>query len=432
MNPVELIVKKREKKKLHKDEIHFFISEYLNGNVSEYQMSSMLMAITLNGMDFDETFWLTEEYLVSGKQASFKNIEAKFIDKHSTGGVGDKISIILAPIAAECGIFVPMISGKGLGHTGGTLDKLESIPGFQIDIPLEKFQDIVLKNRFAIISQSKEIVPADKRIYALRDVTGTIKSIPLITASIMSKKIASGIDGLVVDLKVGKGAFISEMKNAKKLAKFLTIIGKKFGKDVNIIFTNMDSPLGSCIGNSLEIIESIEFLKGNFQKDLKEVTFALLIEMLIMAKIVRNKIEAENMIMEKIKSGAALRRFAKFIELQKGNSNIIDDYSILGKAKYSKNIISEKSGYISEINSRKIGWALIDIGAGRKVISDRIDHQVGVRLYKKIGDRVNKGDVLGEFFYTNDKGEDVAERIKKSYVIVEKSVQKKSRILGRY
>ncbi|MBC8313080.1 MAG: thymidine phosphorylase [Candidatus Cloacimonetes bacterium] len=432
MNPVELIIKKREKNKLDKSEIHFFVTEYLNENISEYQMSAMLMAILLNGMDFDETFWLTAEYLASGKQAIFKNKNGKFIDKHSTGGVGDKISIILAPIAAECGISVPMISGRGLGHTGGTLDKLESIPDLQIDISLKKFQEIVLKNRFAIISQSKEIVPADKRIYALRDVTGTIKSISLITASILSKKIASGIEGLVVDLKVGKGAFIPEMKTAKKLAESLISVGNKFGKKVKVLFTNMDSPLGMCVGNSLEIIESIEFLKGNFQEDLKEVTFALLSEMLIMAGIVITKIEAENMIMKTIKSGAALKRFAKFIELQNGNQDVIYDYSIFGKSKYSKNIIAEKSGFISTINSREIGWALIDINAGRRIITNKIDYTAGLKLFKKVGDKIAKNEVLAELFFNKDNGEIVAERIKKTFQISNEIVEKKTRILECY
>ena len=432
MNPTELIIKKRDGKKLSKDEIHFFLTEYLMRNISEYQMSALLMAILLKGMDFDETYWLTQEYIESGEVIDFKNTKGRCIDKHSTGGVGDKVSIILAPIAAECGISVPMISGRGLGHTGGTLDKLESIPGFQTQISLNRFKELVLKNGLAVIGQSEEIVPADRRIYALRDVTGTVESIPLMTASIMSKKIASGIDGLVIDLKVGNGAFIRDMDTAKKLAESFNKTGARFGKKVEILFTNMDSPLGSCVGNSIEIVECIEFLKGNYDEDLKEVTFALLAEMLIMAGIIVNNYQAEKMIIQTIESGKALQRFAKFIESQNGNQDIIYDYSILGKAKYSLPIIAETTGYVKDINSREIGWALIDIGAGRKVITDKIDHTSGLKLYKKVGDYVQKDEALGELFYNNRKGEMVAERIKKSYLIVRKLIKKGSMILGSY
>lgn len=432
MNPTELIIKKRDGKKLSKEEIHFFLTEYLNGNISEYQMSALLMAILLKGMDFDETYWLTQEYIESGEVIKFEDTNSRFIDKHSTGGVGDKVSIVLAPIAAECGISVPMISGKGLGHTGGTLDKLESIPGFQTQISLNRFKELVLQNGFAVISQSAEIVPADRRIYALRDVTGTVESIPLMTASIMSKKIASGIDGLVIDLKVGNGAFIRDMDTARKLAKSLSKIGAKFGKKVKILFTNMDSPLGSCIGNSLEIIECIEFLKGNYDEDLKEVTFALLTEMLIMAGIIENNNPAEKMIIQTIESGKALQRFAKFVELQGGNPDIVNNYSIFGEAKYSLSIIAETEGYVKDINSREIGWAMIDVGAGRRKISDKIDYTAGLKLSKKVGDYVQKNEILGELFYNNRKGERVADRIKKSYLLCTEQVQEKSKILGRY
>lgn len=431
MNPTELIIKKRDGNKLSKKEIHFFFTEYLMGNISEYQMSAMLMAILLKGMDFDETYWLTKEYIESGEVIHFKETKGRCIDKHSTGGVGDKVSIILAPIAAECGISVPMISGKGLGHTGGTLDKLESIPGFQTQISLNRFKELVLQNGFAVIGQSEEIVPADRRIYALRDVTGTVESIPLMTASIMSKKIASGINGLVIDLKVGNGAFIRDMDTAKKLAESFSKIGTKFGKKVKILFTNMDSPLGTCVGNSIEIIECIEFLKGNYQEDLKEVTFALLAEMLIMTGIIENN-QADKMIIQTIESGKALQRFAKFVKSQNGNPDIINDYSILGKAKYALSIIAETTGYVKDINSREIGWAMIDIGAGRKVLTDKIDYAAGLKLYKKVGDYVQKDEALGEIFYNNEKGEMVVDRIAKSYVISLKSVQKESRILDKY
>jgi pyrimidine-nucleoside phosphorylase len=248
----------------------------------------------------------------------------------------------------------------------------------------------------------------------------------------MSKKIASGIDGLVVDLKVGTGAFISEIETAKRLAKSLVMVGKKFNKAIKVLFTNMDSPLGTCVGNSIEMIESIEFLKGNYQEDLKEVTFALLSEMLTMSRIVKNYNEAEKKIMQTVNSGAALRRFARFVELQGGNPDIVYNYHLLGKAKYSIPIISDSEGFIESIDSKEIGWALIDIGAGRKDISDKIDHQAGVKLYKKVGDKVSKGEILGEVFYNNNKGEIAAERIKKSYLIRKEAVQKPNMIMDSY
>jgi pyrimidine-nucleoside phosphorylase len=432
MNPKEIIAKKRDRGKLTKEEIHFFINEYLIGNIPEYQMAAMLMAIVLNDMDEDETFWLTKEFITSGKRVEFTEAHSYFIDKHSTGGVGDKISLMLAPIAAECGVYVPMISGRALGHTGGTLDKLESIPGFNVEIPLKKFRDIVLKNRFAIIGQSDEVVPADRRIYALRDATATVESIPLITASIMGKKIAEGIDGLVVDLKVGEGAFIEKVENAKKLAASLLKVGKDFGKDVSIIFTDMNSPLGSCVGNSLEVIEAIEFLKGESTPDLKEVTYALIKEMLYMAGRITSLQEADRIITDAVSSGRALQRFKRFIELQDGDPSVIDDYSRFGSAKYTIPIKANNSGYIHEINAREIGWSLIGIGAGRNNTTDKIDPQAGLKLDKKIGEYVSKDSTLARLFYNKGDGAGAAERIKSAYIIKKEPIYIPSRIIGKY
>lgn len=432
MNPKEIIAKKRDKHRLTREEIHFFLKEYLIGNITEYQMSAMLMAIVLNGMDEDETFWLTEEFIASGKIIEFPNVNGHIIDKHSTGGVGDKVSLMLAPIAAECGIYVPMISGRSLGHTGGTIDKLESIPGFKAEVPLEEFRNIVLKNFFSIIAQSNELVPADKRIYALRDATATVESIPLIVASIISKKVAEGIDGLVVDLKVGEGAFIETLEDAKKLASSLVRIGRHFGKEVSVVFTDMNSPLGTFVGNSLEVIEAIEFLKGRSTPDLKQVTYALLEEMLHMAGIANSSKEAESIIDDAIESGRALQRFKRFIELQGGEPNVVDDYSRFGSSKYTISIKADTSGYIHAINAREVGWSLIGIAAGRNNITDKIDPQAGLKLYKKIGEYVDENSILAKLFYNKGDAEEAAKRIKAAYTIKKEPIHTPSRIIGKY
>jgi len=336
MNPAQIIIKKRDRKPLSHKEIKYFISSFVKGEVENYQMSTMLMAILLNGMNEDEIYWLTKEYINSGVTLTFPESQGRCIDKHSTGGVGDKLSLMIGPLAAECGVMVPMISGRGLGHTGGTLDKLESIPGYQTQISLDRFQEIVRENNFAIIGQSDNVVPADRKIYALRDVTGTIESIPLITASIMSKKIASGIDGLVIDLKVGNGAFIGTIERANQLAESMSKIAKDFDKKIIINFTDMNAPLGRYIGNSVEVIEAIEFLKGNMEPDLKEVTYKLVVDMLILAGISENFSKAEIMIDRAIESGNALERFRKGIELQNGNPAVVDNYSLLPQPKHTK------------------------------------------------------------------------------------------------
>lgn len=392
-------------------------------------MSAMLMAILLNNMSSEEIHYLTDAYIKSGKIIEFPESNGKFVDKHSTGGVGDKISTHLPPIIAACGLYEPMISGRGLGHTGGTLDKLESIPGFSTEIPIQKFKEIVKENGFAIVSQSEDIVPADRAIYALRDVSGTVESIPLITASIMSKKIASGIDGLVIDLKVGQGAFMENMEDAEKLARSLSEVGRNFGKKISVVFTNMNSPLGNCIGNGVEIQESIEFLKGNYTDDLKEITFALAIEMLIIGGIVSNSKEAEDKILEVIESGAALNKFRKFVELQGGDVNVIDDYSLLWSPESSIEIRAKSSGYISNIHAKKIGWALIHVNAGRKVLTDKIDHSAGMIFAKKVGDKVNQGEKIATLYFNNDKGKMVSEMIQDAITIAAKLVEKAPQIL---
>jgi pyrimidine-nucleoside phosphorylase len=416
LNPVEIIIKKRSGRKLTKDEIEFFIQSYLADEIPEYQMSAFLMAIFFKNMDPDEIQTLTEIYINSGSRITFPK-EMQTVDKHSTGGVGDKISIVLAPIAAACGAKIPMISGRGLGHTGGTLDKLESIPGLKTDLSENEFKNIVQNVGFSIISQSKELVPADKRIYALRDVTGTVESLPLITASIMSKKIAEGAKNLVIDLKVGRGAFIKKMEQAEKLAELLIKTGENMDQKVSVVFSNMDSPLGKYVGNALEIKECIEFLKGDFSSDLFKITKVLAVEMLLLTRITTSKKEAEKMILEVINNGKAGECFRNFVRAQNGDAAVFDDTDLLPKSKYEIPIQSRKKGWIRSIDTQAIGYALIDIGAGRKTIDSELNYAAGAYLPHKVGDYVDSS--LGIVYCDDaDIGRSVAEKICQCYKLV--------------
>lgn len=422
-NPVEIILKKREGKQLTKKEIQFFVEKYLKNEIPEYQMSAFLMAIYFQNMTPEEVYALTEVYINSGEWIKFDNFNT--VDKHSTGGVGDKISIPLAPIVAACGVKIPMISGRGLGHTGGTLDKLKSIPGFRTNYSQQEFKQIIKKNGYAIISQSKKLVPADKRIYALRDVTGTVESFPLITASIMSKKIAEGAKNLVMDLKVGTGAFIKNLQQADKLGKLLVETGKRLGQKVKVVFTNMNSPLGHYIGNALEIKESIEYLKGNKIEDIDKITRAIATQMLLLTNVAEDENKARIMINKVISNGKALEKFKKFIELQDGNPKVCDELTLLPQAKYEIPIKSQKSGWIKSIDSQKIGYALIDIDAGRKTLKSKLNYASGAYFPKKIGDKITNGETIGKIYCDNkEKGNIVAAKILNSLELSEKKVEK--------
>ena len=426
-NPVEIIIKKREGKELSKEELVYFVENYLNNKITEYQMSSLLMAIFFKGMTFEETKNLTEIYINSGVRYSFEQVTA---DKHSTGGVGDKISIALAPIVASCGLAIPMISGRGLGHTGGTLDKLESIPGLKTNFSEKDFKEFISICGFSIISQSKEIVPADKRIYALRDVTGTVESIPLITASIMSKKISEGAKNLVIDLKVGTGAFIKDFEKANILAEYLIKVGTSLGQKVKVVFSNMNSPLGEYVGNSLEIIESIEYLKGKKIPDIHLLTKTLASNMLLLSNITNDLKEAENLVEKAIDSGIALQTFEKYIELHKGNPNVCSNYNLLPKAKYKIPIEANQNGFISQIDSQKIGYTLIKIGTGRKNLSSKLNYAAGASLPNKIGDEVIKGEPFGFIYCDDNKNkEEIIQEILEAYTISNKKVEKEELIL---
>lgn len=416
-NPVELIIKKRSGERLSTEELSFFVNSYLSGNIDEYQMSAMLMAIFFQGMEVEEVQTFTDIYIKSGKQITFP-ATMNTVDKHSTGGVGDKITIMLAPIVAACGAKIPMISGRGLGHTGGTLDKLESIPGFRTNFEEADFKRMIAENNLCIISQSEDLVPADRRIYALRDVTGTVESLPLITASIMSKKLAEGAQNLVIDLKVGTGAFMKTMENAEKLGTLLKATGEKFGQKVTVVFTNMDAPLGNYIGNGLEILECVEYLRGKKAPDIHEITLNLAREMLLLAKITDDPAKAEEMIEEVIANGKAMDFFRKFVAAQGGDPAICDNTDLLPQGKIQVPIIADRSGWISGFNSQAIGYALVDLGAGRRILSSKLDYAAGAYLPVKIGDEITKGNEIGKVYCKNQvEGEKAAIEIMKNIQI---------------
>ena len=373
MNTVELIIKKRNGKTLTKDEINFLINSYTKGKIPDYQFSALLMAILLKGMTKAETSHLTEAMLHSGKVIDLSFIKGPKIDKHSTGGIGDKTSLILAPIAAAAGVNVPMISGRGLGHTGGTLDKLESIPGFNINLSLTEFKSILKKCGAALIGQTKDIAPADKVIYSLRDVTGTVPSIPLITGSIMSKKLAEGIDGLVLDVKTGSGAFMRETKDAVELARSLINIARAFNKKVIAFITDMNQPLGNYIGNWLEVYESVKVLRGEQKGNLLDLSLSLSGAMIYLggkAASIKGGIEIAK---EQINNGKAFDKFVEIVKLQGGDISYILNPKKYPNSKFIKKIKSNGAGYIKSIDNFRVGMAALELGAGRKTMADKID-----------------------------------------------------------
>ena len=419
-NPVELIIKKRSGERLSREELHQIVNGYIDDYIPDYQMAAFLMTIFLNDMDDDEVQYLTEIYINSGQRIEF-DPSLNTVDKHSTGGVGDKISLMLAPIVAACGATIPMISGRGLGHTGGTLDKLESIPGFRTDLSEREFRNVIDKVGFSIISQSKDLVPADRKIYALRDVTGTVESLPLITASIISKKIAEGAQNLVIDLKVGSGAFIKDLETSRKLGKLLKKTGENLGQRVNIVYSNMNAPLGNYIGNALEIKETIDYLKGASIPDIDELTRFLAVRMLILADRASNEEDAIKMVDEVISSGTALDYFARFIEAQGGNPAVCSDTSLLPRSKEIIPIISDKTGWVNFINCQAIGYSLLHIEAGRQKIDSVLDHSSGVYLTPKIGDHIEQGQEIGQIFCNDrDKGEITLKKILAALKVSEK------------
>lgn len=412
-NAYSIIAKKRDGLELSKDEITWFINSLVKKEVEDYQMSALLMAIYLNGLTVQETAHLTDVMLYSGKVLNFDDIPA--VDKHSTGGVGDKTSFILAPIAAACGVKVPMIAGRGLGHTGGTVDKIEAIKGFKTTMSMEQFDKQLKEKGIVLIGQTGEIAPADKKIYALRDVTATIESIPLITASIMSKKLAEGAGGIVMDIKVGNGAFMKSKKDAKALAKSIRETGLRFNKNMMTLITDMNQPLGNKIGNSLEIIESIETLKGKGPKDLTEISIVLAGGMIHLAGLAKDLNAGIAKAKKSIKDGTALEKFRELIKLQGGNEKVVDDYSLLPCAKNVFVVTSPKAQYVKSIDCLNFGMHCVSLGGGRRKASDKIDFGVGLDLLVQIGSKVKKGEVICKIHY-NDGQEKIVQEIADSII----------------
>ncbi len=401
----EILEKKRNSDLLSEEEIKYFVNAYTKGDIPDYQVSALLMAIFLNGLSIDETVCLTEAMLYSGTVVDLSNVPGIKVDKHSTGGVGDKTSLIVAPICAALGVPVPMISGRGLGHSGGTLDKLESIPGFNVNQDLNTYKKIVAETGLCLIGQTKEIAPADKKMYALRDVTCTVENKSLISASIMSKKMAEGIDALLLDVKTGSGAFMKTEKDSEELASIMISIGKKMGKKMTALITDMNQPLGSHVGNALEVVESMEVLKGNTlpeQKDLEELSFILAAHMLVLGGKTDDVDNAMEMVQTTIKDLSAFKKFKEVTTVQNGNAAALDDVSMLPTANNTHLIKAEDDGYIQKIDALLVGKGSVLLGAGRLTLDTVIDPAVGVIVRKKIGDKIKKGDLLFEIKYNDE------------------------------
>jgi pyrimidine-nucleoside phosphorylase len=403
MRAYDVIAKKRDGKALDADEIRFLVHGYSRGEIPDYQVSAWLMAAFLNGLNEEETLYLTEAMLSSGKTLDLSAIDKPKVDKHSTGGVGDKISLILAPAAAACGVAVPMTSGRGLGFTGGTLDKLESIPGYRVNLREREVLANLERIGFAMTGQTEDIAPADKKLYALRDVTATVESIPLITSSIMSKKLAEGVDGIVLDVKFGSGAFMKTKERALGLAEAISSVATRMGKKAVCVLTSMNQPLGRSVGNSLEVAESIECLRGRGEPDILELTRVLGGRMLVIAGLARDPGEGEKRIHEAIRSGEALERFRASVKAQGGDPAAVDEPARLPMATRTLDVPSLRGGYVTSIDAEALGTAALFLGAGRFRKEDSIDHSSGMTVHKKIGDPVGEGEPLVTLHYNDGR-----------------------------
>ena len=399
MRPVELIQKKRDGGSLTGEEIRFLIENYTRGDIADYQMAAWLMAVYFRGQSAEETAHLTEAMLRSGEVLDLSGLPGIKVDKHSTGGVGDKTSLVIAPVAAAAGVPVPMISGRGLGHSGGTLDKLESIPGFNVNLSLAEFRRAVEEVGCGLIGQTKEIAPADKNIYALRDVTATVASIPLITASILSKKLAEGIDALVLDVKAGSGAFMKDESSAAELAESMCKIGTHVGKRVVALLTDMDQPLGRAAGNALEVVEAVETLHGGGPEDFRQVCRELTAWMIHLGGQANTLEEGRARYDELIRSGAAAMKFQQIIERQGGDPRVVDDPQRLAQAREHKEVPAAADGFLARMETERLGWGTMALGAGRQRLDDLIDPAVGVIFHKKVGDSVRAGEPLATLHY---------------------------------
>lgn len=398
MRAVDVIRKKRDGETLTRAEIEAFVAGVTSGSWADYQASALLMAVWLRGMNPEETACLTAAMVHSGVRLDLSDLPGPKVDKHSTGGVGDKTSLILAPLAAACGVVVPMMSGRGLGHSGGTLDKLESIPGFRVGLSLDEFRAALRNVGCALIGQTSEIAPADKKLYALRDVTATVESIPLITASILSKKVAEGINALVMDVKCGVGAFMKTRDESRRLAQSLVTIGNSLGVRTEAMLTAMDVPLGRAAGNSLEVIESLETLKGRGPADLESLSVRLAARMLVLGGICDDT-EAEKRVREALTSGRGVEKFRQIIEEQGGDPRVVDDCDRLPKAPHVALVKAERSGHVTDLHALKVGVATMLLGAGRQKLTDSVDHAVGAVILAHVGDEVKAGDTVIEVHY---------------------------------
>lgn len=412
MRAVDLIRRKRDGGALDREQIAFFVEGVTDGSLPDYQASALLMAIVLRGMTPQETAWLTEAMVRSGVRVEYPGLTGIPVDKHSTGGVGDKTSLVLAPLAVACGAVVPMMSGRGLGHTGGTLDKLESIPGFRTNLSLAALRDAISSLGCALIGQTSEVAPADRKLYALRDVTGTVESIPLISASVMSKKIAEGIGGLVLDVKTGTGAFMKTLEDSRALARSLVAIGEAAGVRSEAIITRMDAPLGQQVGNANEVIECLEVLKGRGPDDTRELSVVLAARMLIVARIAGDEAEADRQVRRALESGAALELFRRIVENQGGDPRVIDDYALMPSAPDEDRVAADADGYVA-LESEAIGRAAVALGAGRAQLDDVVDPGVGIEIVARHGTEVRAGDAVLLVKHRNGRGLEHARRLLK-------------------
>ena len=430
MNILEIIEKKRDKKELTKDEIEYFIEGYTHDKIADYQASALIMAIYLNGMTKQETTDMTIAMANSGEQLDLSKLDEIIVDKHSTGGVGDKVSLILLPLVASLGVPVAKMSGRGLGFTGGTVDKLESIPGYQTGIDIHNFVENVEKVGISMISQTLNLAPADKKIYSLRDSISCVESIPLIASSIMSKKIASGAQKIVLDVTCGSGAFMQSKERAEELAHEMIEIGNLANRETVCILTNMDEPLGYAVGNSLEVIEAIRFLKGDMPEDVKEVVLELGAYMVKLAGKGENIEENKVRLLENIENGKGYEKFIQLVENQGGDSSCIKDIHLFPKANYIEKLYSQKNGYIQSMNAKEIGKIVCDLGAGRIRKEDSIDNAVGIVLNKKVSDKVEKGDTLVTIYANSkEKLEEAKKKLLEVIKIGEQEIEKPKMIL---
>ena len=403
MRAVDVIQKKRDGGQLSREEIEFFVRGYTAGTVPDYQASALAMATFFRGMTPDETVALTEAMMRTGEVLDLSELPGPKVDKHSTGGVGDKTSLVLGPLAAACGVYVPMISGRGLGHTGGTLDKLESIPGFRVGLSLAEFRRVLAQARLGLIGQTPEIAPADRKLYALRDVTATVESLPLISASIMSKKMAEGLDALVLDVKTGDGAFLARFEDSRALAETMVAIGRGMGRKVVALITDMEQPLGRAVGNALEVAECVETLKGRGPRDLESLSVELAAWMVQLGDLAPSLEQARARVREALASGAGLRCFREVIALQGGEPGVCDDTGLLPRAARTVELPAEREGRVTRIACRAVGHAAMVLGAGRETVDSRIDPAVGLVLHKKVGDLVLPGEPLASVHYNDER-----------------------------